>query len=186
MSVIYIRRLHVGLTWNTFRHFRPSQSYIMDNCQTIKLLVNNYKRWLCEESLKTPLLMTHFIFEFRGRPSLITVMYMNPHSLNKLIATEYCFLILRDDYRFLFIYLFIFRFFVILCYFVIINFYKFFFYYYFILLLFFYENYLYNISLNLCKNIRKLIRKLKRFQIMLWPWSRGNGRAQGGGGGTFL
>ena len=38
----------------------------MDNRQTIKFLVNNYKRWLCEESFKTPLLMTHFIFEFIG------------------------------------------------------------------------------------------------------------------------
>ena len=34
-----------------------------------------------------------------------------------------------------------------------------------------------NISLNLCKNIRKLFRKLWRFQILLWAWSRGNGRA---------
>ena len=30
-----------------------------------------------------------------------------------------------------------------------------------------------NISLNLCKNIRKLFRKLKRFQTLLWAWSRG-------------
>ena len=57
----------------------------MDNCQTIKLLVNNYKRWLCEESFKTPLLMTHFIFEFRGKPSLITVFYMDPHSPNNIV-----------------------------------------------------------------------------------------------------
>ena len=38
-------------------------------------MANNYKRWLCEESLKTPLLVTHF--EFRGKPSLITVICMN-------------------------------------------------------------------------------------------------------------
>ena len=44
---------------------------------------------------------------------------MNPHSPNKLIATEYCFLILGGDYQLLF-----FISFVILCYFVIINFYK--------------------------------------------------------------
>ena len=54
--------------------------------------------------------MTHFIFE-----SLITV--MDPHSPNKLIATEYCFLILGGDYQLLFLHFFIFRFFVI-------NFYK--------------------------------------------------------------
>ena len=34
-----------------------------------------------------------------------------------------------------------------------------------------------NISLNLCKNIRKLFKRLKRFQILLWAWSRGNRRA---------
>ena len=78
-----------------------------------------------KKASKPPLLMTHFIFEFRGTPLLITVIYMDPHSPNKLIATEYCFLILRDDYRFLFLYFrLFFVFFVILCYFVIINFYK--------------------------------------------------------------
>ena len=34
-----------------------------------------------------------------------------------------------------------------------------------------------NISFTLCKNFRKLFRKLKRFQILLWAWSRGNRRA---------
>ena len=34
-----------------------------------------------------------------------------------------------------------------------------------------------NISLNLCKNIRKLFRKLEQFQILLWAWRRGNRRA---------
>ena len=34
-----------------------------------------------------------------------------------------------------------------------------------------------NISLNLCKNIRKLFRKLEQFQILLWAWRRGNCRA---------
>ena len=60
-------------------------------------------------------------FEFRRKPSLITVICMDPHSPNKLFATKYCFLILGDEFLFLnhlFIYLFIF------CYFVIINFYK--------------------------------------------------------------
>ena len=71
---------------------------------------------------KTPLLATHF--EFRSKPSLITVICMDPHSPNKLFATKYCFLILGDEFLFL-NHFFIFRFFfVILCYFVIINFYK--------------------------------------------------------------
>ena len=67
-------------------------------------------------------------FEFRSKPSLITVICMDPHSPNKLFATKYCFLILGDDSSsfFLIISLFFFlsSFFIILCYFVIYNFYK--------------------------------------------------------------
>ena len=59
---------------------------------------------------------------------------MDPHSPNKLIATEFCFLILGGDYQILFLSFFIFRFFVIFCYFVIINFYK----NYFIIIILFY------------------------------------------------
>ena len=87
-------------------------------------MANNYKRWLCEESLKTPSSRPILIyFEFRSKPSLITVICMDPHSPNKLFATKYCFLILGDEFLFL-NHFFIFRFFFILCYFVIINFYK--------------------------------------------------------------
>ena len=98
-------------------------------------MANNYKRWLCEESLKTPSSRPILIyFEFRSKPSLITVICMDPHSPNKLIATEYCSLILGDDYRFLFLYFF----------FVIINFYKncfiivilFYYYYFFMKIIF--------------------------------------------------
>ena len=47
-------------------------------------MANNYKRWLCEESLKTPSSRPTLIyFEFRSKPSLITVICMNPHSPNK-------------------------------------------------------------------------------------------------------
>ena len=42
-------------------------------------------------------------FEFRSRPSLITVICMDPYSPNKLIATKYCFLILGDDTSFFFL-----------------------------------------------------------------------------------
>ena len=72
-------------------------------------------------------IITLWYFEFRSKPSLITVICMDPHSPNKLIATKCCFLILGDDTNFLFVnYFFVFRFFflVILCYFVFINFYK--------------------------------------------------------------
>ena len=84
-------------------------------------------------------------FEFRSKPSLITVICMNPHSPDKLIATKYCFLILGDDTSFFFLTRFLnfFFFFVILCYFVIINFYKNCYYFYFILLIFFHENFFY-------------------------------------------
>ena len=63
-------------------------------------------------------------FEFRNKPSLITVICMEPHSPNKLIATKYCFLILGDEFLFLNHFFFFRFFFVIWCYFVIINFYK--------------------------------------------------------------
>ena len=87
-----------------------------------------------------------YFWIYRGKPSLITVICMDPRSPNKLIATEYCFLILGDDYQFLFLYFFI-SLFSFFCYFVNINFYKnyfiivilFYYYYYF----FFYENYFY-------------------------------------------
>ena len=62
-------------------------------------------------------------FEFRSKPSLITVICMDPHSPNKLFTTKYCFLILGDEFLFLnHFFSFFFFFFVILCYFVIINF----------------------------------------------------------------
>ena len=65
-------------------------------------MVNIYKRWLCEESVKTPSSRPILIyFEFRSKPSLITVICMDPHSPNKLFATKYCFLILGDEFLFL-------------------------------------------------------------------------------------
>ena len=42
-------------------------------------------------------------FEFRSKPSLITVICMDPHSPNKLFATKNCFLILGDDSSFFFL-----------------------------------------------------------------------------------
>ena len=86
-------------------------------------MANIYKRWLCEESLKTPSSRPILIyFEFRSKPSLITVICMDPHSPNKLFATKYCFLILvdgtsLDDTSFFFFISFFFFFFMI-------NFYK--------------------------------------------------------------
>ena len=60
---------------------------------------------------------THF--EFRSKPSLITVICMDPRSPNKLFATKYSFLILVDDTSFfLFISLFLSLFF--WCYFTLL------------------------------------------------------------------
>ena len=49
-------------------------------------------------------------FEFRSKPSLITVICMDPHSPNKLFGTKYCFLTLGDEFLFL-NHFFLFRFF---------------------------------------------------------------------------
>ena len=90
-------------------------------------MANLYKRWLCDESLKTlssrPILI---YFEFRSKPSLITVIWMDPHSPKKFIGTKYCLLILGDDTSFFFILsLFVSLFFVfMLCY--LFCYYKFF------------------------------------------------------------
>ena len=56
-------------------------------------------------------------FELRGKPSLIAVIWKDPHLPKKLIATKYCFLILGDDTSFFFF--LIFHFYVVmLCYFI--------------------------------------------------------------------
>ena len=59
-------------------------------------------------------------FKFMSKPSFITVICMDPHSPKKLFATQYCFLLLGDEFLFL-NHFFISRFFcfVILYYFVI-------------------------------------------------------------------
>ena len=62
---------------------------------------------------------TLIYFEFRSKPSLITVICMDPHSPNKLFATKYCFPILWDEFLFL-NHFFIFRFFFFLLFYVIL------------------------------------------------------------------
>ena len=50
------------------------------------------KRSLCEESLKTPYSRPILIyFELRSKPSLITVICIDPHSPNKLFAPKFFF-----------------------------------------------------------------------------------------------
>ena len=55
--------------------------------------------------------------EFRSKPSLITVICMDPHSPNKLIATKYCFLILGDDTSFFFLIILLIYFCFVFCFF---------------------------------------------------------------------
>ena len=99
------------------------------NGKPVNHMPNIYKRWLCEESLKTPSSRPILIyFEFTSKPSLITVIWMDRHSPKKFIATKYCFFILRDDTSFFFfLSLYVSLFFVLYCYviyFVIVNFCK--------------------------------------------------------------
>ena len=54
-------------------------------------------------------------FEFRSKPSVITVICMNPHS--QFVATKYCFLILREDTSFFFLIISLFFVFFFFCYF---------------------------------------------------------------------
>ena len=59
--------------------------------------------------MKTTLLATHFNIYLNLEASLhsiITVICINPYSPNKLIATKYCFLILREDTSFFFLIIF--------------------------------------------------------------------------------
>ena len=81
-------------------------------------MANIYKRWLCEESLKNPSSRPILIyFEFRSKPSLITVVCMDPHSPKKLFATKYWFLILFSFISRFFLFVFVFAF---LCYFTLL------------------------------------------------------------------
>ena len=113
---------------------------MIDSWQTITSDSSVRKAW------KPPSSRTISIyFEFRSKPSLITIICMDPHSPNKLIAKKYCFLILLDEQipvSFSWSDFLIFLFSVISYCFVIINFYQ----NYVIIILFdffFHENYFY-------------------------------------------
>ena len=108
MSVTYIRRPYVGLTWVTYRlgwyeilhwHYRPSQSrkwITQDNRHMINSWQTITRGGCVRKAWKPPSSRSILIyFEFRSKPSLITVICMDSHSPNKLSATKYCFLILE-------------------------------------------------------------------------------------------
>ena len=97
--------------------------------------VETITRGGCEENLTKTLSSSPILicFEFRGKPSRVTVICMNHHSPNKFIATKYCFLILGDDTS-----VFFFLFLSFLCYFFVVKKYM---YIFFTLFIFFHENF---------------------------------------------
>ena len=114
----------------------------MDNRQTARMANNTRggcvrKAWKLSSSW--PILI---YFEFRSKPSLITVICMDPHSPNKLFVTKYCFLIRFSFsisfFPFSFLFFSFFFFFFFLLFYVVINFYKNHYYFSF----FFHENFI--------------------------------------------
>ena len=78
--------------------------------------------------------------EFRGKPLTVTVIWMDPHSLNKLIATKYCFpysgMMIPVSFSFL----------MLCCLFLIINLYKNIHYYYYFFFFFIKINLIFSCS----------------------------------------
>ena len=112
----------------------------MVNCQMINSWQTITRGGSVSKAWKPPSSRPILIcFEFRSKPSLITVICMDPHSPNKLFATKWIvFWYSEMSFVFLIISLFFVFFLVILCYFVIINFNKKqCYYYHFIDLIFF-------------------------------------------------
>ena len=100
-------------------HFRPLQNLKWVTAKWLTRSWQTITRGSClSKTWKPPSSRPISIyFEFRSKPSLITVICMDPHSPNKLFATKYCFLILGDEFLFLnhfFIFRFFFLFYVIL------------------------------------------------------------------------
>ena len=134
MSVLYIRGLHVGLTWstyrlgltwNTYQHFRPSQSH---KCITVKWL-NSWQtitRGGCVKKASKPPSSWQILFLNLGS-EFTYYCYLHEPSLAQQINCNW--ILFSHTRRWLpasfslFLY-FSFFFLVILCYFVIINFYK--------------------------------------------------------------
>ena len=134
--------LLTDLAWHEIlhRHFRPLQNrkWITAKWLTHGKQLQEVAVWgkLKNPPSSRPILI---YFEFRSKPSLVTVICMNPHSPNKFqfVATKYCFqLILREDTSFFFLILSLFFVFPLLFY-VIINFYKNYFWIIILLYLFF-------------------------------------------------
>ena len=65
---------------------------MINSWQTITSVSSVRKAWKPPSSRPSSI-----YFEFRSKPSLITIICMDPHSSNKLIAKKYCFIILLDE-----------------------------------------------------------------------------------------
>ena len=101
----------------------------------------NNTRAGCVRKARKPSSSILIYFEFRSKPSLITVICMDPHSPNKLFVTKYCFLIRVSFSISFFSFFFSFLFLFFLLFYVVINFYKNHFIIVIIIFLFFHENF---------------------------------------------
>ena len=102
--------LLTDLAWHEIlhRHFRSLQNrkWITSKWLTHGKQLQEVGVWgkLKKPPFSRPVATLRY-FESRSKPSLITVICMNPHSPNKFyfVATKYCFLILRENTSFFFL-----------------------------------------------------------------------------------
>ena len=130
-------------------------------------------KWVCEESLKNPLLATHFIIFWIQKQAFTHYWHLHGPSLAQQInCDKILFSHTRRWYKFLFLnYFFIFlffSFFVILCYFVIISFYKNYFTIIILFLLFFFMKIIFIFS---CSGIFRDVPVCSVFRVLSTPFA---------------
>ena len=130
-------------------------------------------KWVCEESLKNPLLATHFIIFWIQKQAFTHYWHLHGPSLAQQInCDKILFSHTRRWYKFLFLnYFFIFlffSFFVILCYFVIISFYKNYFTIIILLLFFFFMKIIFIFS---CSGIFRDVPVCSVFRVLSSPFA---------------
>ena len=129
-------------------------------------------RWVCQESLKNPLLATHFIIFWIQKQAFTHYWHLHGPSLAQQInCDKILFSHTRRWYKFIFLnYFFIFlffSFFVILCYFVIISFYK----NYFIIIILFYFFFMKIIFIFSCSGIFRDVPVCSVFRVLSTPFA---------------
>ena len=130
-------------------------------------------KWVCEESLKNPLLATHFIIFWIQKQAFTHYWHLHGPSLAQQInCDKILFSHTRRWYKFLFLnYFFIFlffSFFVILCYFVIISFYK---NYFTIIILFLFFFFMKIIFIFSCSGIFRDVPVCSVFRVLSTPFA---------------